>query len=107
MNKNYLAILGFASLLPAIILVSCGLTGAEVPQYLVHPVIVMGGLFASLLLNAFPVLRFRLSQDEGEIVGTATVRVQGRVLNLAALILSSCLLGVIVLYLFLENFHTR
>ncbi|MFY9550707.1 MAG: hypothetical protein WAU32_06110, partial [Thermoanaerobaculia bacterium] len=101
------AVLGFLLLLPALVLVSSGLLGLERPDALVHPILVMGGLFLALALNALPVFRVRFGHEEGALVGTASLRLRGTVLNLTALSLSGLLLATIMAYLFVENFQPR
>ena len=101
------AVASFVLLLPALILVSTGLLGLERPPALVHPVLVMGGLFLAFMLNALSVLRVHFGQDESDLVGTISVRVRGSVLNLTALVISCLLLTTIMVYLFFENFRPR
>jgi len=101
------AILGLLLLLPAVVLVSAGLLRLELPDLLVHPVFVMGGLLLAFALNALSVLRFRLAHEEGAVVGAMSIRLRGTVLNLTTLALSCLLLATIAVYLFVENFQPR
>ena len=108
MNRHLqVAVAGLVLLLPALILVSTGLLGLEQPPALVHPVLVVGGLFLAFTLNALSVLRVHFGQDAGNLVGTISVRVRGSGLNLAALVISCLLLATITAYLFVENFQPR
>jgi hypothetical protein len=101
------AVLGLLLVLPALVLVACGLLGLDGPAALVHPVLVMGGLFLAFVLNAPRVLRVHVGREEGAIVGTMSLRLRGTVANLAALALSCLLLSTITVYLFVENFEPR
>ena len=108
MSRNVqTAIVGFFLVLPALVLASSGFLGLEPPAALTHPVLVMGGLLLAVGLNAFAVLQVRFGHNEGALVATISVRVQGNTLNLTAFMLS-CLLGAtITAYLFVENFQPR
>jgi hypothetical protein len=101
------AVAGFVLLLPALILVSAGLLELEVPSAVVHPVLVMGGLFVALALNALSVFRIRFGREGENVVGTISLRVDGAAMNLAALALGCLLLAAITAYLFVENFQPR
>jgi hypothetical protein len=108
MNRDVrVAVLGFALLLPAFVLVSTGLLHLERPDALVHPILVMGGLLLALGLNALPVFRVRFGHQEGALVGTVSLRLRGTGLNLTALSLSCLLLATITVYLLVENFQPR
>ena len=108
MNRDVrVAVLGFALLLPALVLVSTGLLHLERPDALVHPMLVMGGLLLALGLNALPVFRIRFDHEEGALIGTVSLRLRGTVLNLTALSLSCLLLATITAYLLVENFQPR
>ena len=108
MNRNLrVAVAGILLVLPALILASSGFLGLEPPAALINPVLVMGGLVLAFTLNALSVLRVRFGQDEGNLVGTISVRVRGTVMNLTALMISCLLFGTITVYLFVENFQRR
>jgi len=108
MSRNVrVAVLGLFLLVPAVVLVSTGLLSLDRPDVLVHPAFVMGGLLFAFALNAFPVFRFRLSYEQGSLVGAMFLQLRGAVLNLATLALACLLLVTIVLYLFVENFQPR
>jgi len=108
MNRDVrVAVLGFALLLPALVLVSTGLLHLERPDALVHPMLVMGGLLLALGLNALPVFRIRFDHEEGALIGTVSLRLRGTALNLTALGLSCLLLATITAYLLVENFQPR
>jgi len=101
------AVAGLVLLFPALILVSTGVLGIERPDALVHPVLVMGGLFLAFMLNAWSVLRVRFGQDGDNLVGTISVRVRGSAMNVMALVGSCLLFATIAAYLFVENFQPR
>ena len=108
MNRDVrAAVLGLLLLLPALVLVSAGLLGLEPPDALVHPVLVLGGLFLAFALNVLQVLRVRFGREEGVLVSTVSLRLRRTVLNLTALSLSCLLLATITVYLFVENFQPR
>jgi hypothetical protein len=108
MNRSFqVAVASFALLLPALVLAACGVLGLEPPAALVHPVLVMGGMLLAFTLNAMSVLRIRVGQDEGILVGTISIRVRGKAMNLTALMLSCLLFTTITAYLFVENYQPR
>ena len=101
------AIMGFFLLLPAFVLCLSGLLGLEPPAALIHPVLVMGGLFLAFGLNALAVLQVRFGHSEGTLVARISIRMRGKVLNLTAFALCCFLFATITAYLFLENFRPR
>jgi hypothetical protein len=100
-------IAGLVLLLPALILVTTGVLELARPDVLVHPALVMGGLFVALALNALPVLRLALRREEGALVGTVRLQVRDRGLSLLTLGLGVILLAAITAYLLIENFQPR
>lgn len=102
-----MAVLGFALLLPALVLVSSGLLGLEPAGALVHPVLVMGGLLLAFALNAILLFRVRIGQEEGALIGTVSLRLRGTALNLTALSLNCLLLATVTAYVLVENFQPR
>lgn len=72
---------------------------------LISPVVFLGGLALALVLNAPAVLRVGVAREDGELVGTARLRLKPWNMVEAA---TSCLLLVILVgYVFLENFAGR
>jgi hypothetical protein len=68
MNRQaQISIAGFALLLPALVLVTSGVLELDQPAALVHPVLVMGGLFGGLALNAIQVVRIRVGLEGGNL----------------------------------------
>jgi hypothetical protein len=108
MNRDVrIAVLSFALLLPALVLVSSGVLGLEPAAAVVHPVLVMGGLLVAFALNAIRLFGVRFGQEQGALIGTVSLRLRGAALNLTALSLSCLLLATITAYLFVENFQPR
>jgi hypothetical protein len=72
---------------------------------MISPVVFLGGLILALVLNARAILRVGFGREDGELVGTARLRLKPWNMVVAA---TSCLLLVILLgYVFLENFAAR
>ena len=109
MNKisNSFAVVGLVLMLPAMVLVSSGVFGFEVSQVLIHPVAVIGGLLAALLLNSLAVLRVRTEHEPPGNALAITIRIGSKGLNLAAVAMSLLLLATILGYAFVENFRPR
>ena len=106
-NTNRLAIVGLILLLPAALLVSLSLLGFNLPPALFHPVVVMGGLLAAMVLNALAVLRLQLEREPHGQLAAFTLRIGAKTFNLAVLGTSLMLLAIILGYLFVENFRPR
>ena len=108
MQKNgRSAVLGLVLILPACLVCLSGLLGLPVPDAFIHPVLVMGGLLAALALNVLPVLSVKAHREDGSLVGSVSLRVEGGLPNLMVVSVSLLLAAVIALYLFLENFQPR
>jgi hypothetical protein len=106
-NTNRLAIVGLLLLLPAALLVSLSLLGFNVPPPLFHPVVVMGGLLAAMVLNALAVLRLHLEREPHGQLAALNLRIGTKTFNLVVLGTSLMLLAIILGYLFVENFRPR
>ncbi len=103
-----LATLGFVLSLPALLLFISGMlqsfAGSEVmllPEPLLHPVVILGGILLAGLLNAWATLRVRVEDGEGRT--TLSLDIAHKKANLAVLGLGLFLLGAIFTYLFVEN----
>lgn len=70
---------------------------------LIHPVVVIGGLLIALGLNALPVFKFTFVPEDGTLVGV--LRTKGRILNLATIAFSACMLVLLFGYSIVENFR--
>lgn len=108
MNRNMqVALASFVLLAPALLLVTSGIFALQPPAALVHPVLVMGGMFLAFAFNAMSALRIRVGQNQDALVGTVSVRVRGNRMNLTGLALSCVLFATIAGYMFVENFQPR
>src|SRR5215470_9479699 len=79
---------GFVLLLPACTLVVSGLLGLDPPAALVHPLVLLLGLAAALVLNLPATVRAKGRRENGSLLGGVAIQVQDRLLNLAVLALS-------------------
>lgn len=70
--------------------------------WLIHPVLIMGGLAVAFLLNALPVFQFSLSNQEDRFVGMIAIR-KGRLLHLTVIGVVAFFALLIVTYLLAEN----
>ena len=102
-----LAFVGLMVTIPAMVLCLSGLLGLDPPSILSHPVAVLGGLALALAMNVPPVANVSARLQEGSLVGTITIRLKGRFVNVTTIVLSLALFSMIALYLFLENFQAR
>ena len=103
---------GAALLFPAILLVVGGLSHSlgmpRVSEWLfsqpllIHPVVVMGGLISSCLMNLLAV--FRIDYRNGALTGS--VQVKGRLFNIVLLGFGGCLALMIFVYLMAENIQS-
>jgi len=107
-SSGLLTAAGFVLSLPALLLFTSGmlqsLGGAEVmllPEPLLHPVIILGGLVLALVLNAWATLRIRV--EDGESHTTISLDIARKKANLVVLGLALFLLGVVLTYGFVEN----
>ncbi|HSB89276.1 MAG TPA: hypothetical protein VLD63_04545, partial [Anaerolineales bacterium] len=122
-TRRAAAWIGLAACLPAVLLVLGGWlqTFVGTPQvlqlldrsiynenlafirFLRHPATIFAGLLLAGAVNLLPLLRLRLSRDDGTMVGTVALRTRGPHLAVGAL--SGVLLAVILGYGFTENFR--
>jgi hypothetical protein len=102
-----LAVVGLALVLPACLVCLSGLLRFPVPDALIHPALVMGGLLIALVLNLVPVLRAKWQREDGSLVGVVSLRWEGALPNLAVVTTGLLLLAAIAAYLFVENFQPR
>jgi len=104
-REAILTSVGGVALLPALLLVSAGLADRNVPGFLSHPVVIMGGLFIALLTSLLVATRWELRQEPDGIRLSCTIRY--RVANLIVLAIGLSLFAIITVYLFVENFQPR
>ena len=105
-NKR-LAAASLVLLAPAATLVCSGIFGFTVPQVLINPLLVLGGLLAALLTNLLAILRMQTERDPSGHVTALSLRIGLKSLNLTVVGLSCLLLGTILTYAFVENFRPR
>lgn len=104
-RAGVLTAIGFVGLMPAAILVGTSLLGMKTPRWLVHPVLVLGGLLASLAASFVAVTHWELSSERHHLRLICTIR--KRPADLVALAAGLALLGSIMVYLFVENYQAR
>jgi hypothetical protein len=104
-----LAALGLCLMVPALTLCIPSLLkiAVPIPSPLIHPVLVVGGLLAALILNLVPIAAVRARVENGALISDLSIRLKGSLANLGVALLSLGLLGMIALYLFVENFQPR
>ncbi|MBI4546910.1 MAG: hypothetical protein HY707_02955 [Ignavibacteriae bacterium] len=119
-HTTKLSIAGLALDLPAFFIVSVGMLqmmlgmpdlsetiftsiGLTPQSFILHPIIVLGGMFLAITMNAIPTFRIRLEPQNGSLV--TIIRTELKFFNLAVLGLSLFLLCSILLYAFGENFE--
>jgi len=106
-NQKRLAVIGMLFTLPALAVCLSGLFQFSVPSSLIHPPLVVGGLLAALAINLYPVASARTHLENGNFVGALSIKLKGSLINLGVAFLSLALLGLIALYVFVENFQPR
>ena len=107
MKNDPKTLAGLALLLPAGALCLSGLLRFDAPPALIHPALVFGGLLAALAINLPRVLRVAARREGGALLGEVRLRFEGRLPNLAIIAASLLLTGVLLSYLFVENFQPR
>ena len=105
--RHRFAVGGLILALPAFIAVSSGLLRFSVPDALISPALVIGGLLAAFFLNLISILQVHVEREPSGGLAAVNVRIQARLLNLAVVALSVSLTAAIAAYLFVENFRQR
>ena len=107
-RSGLFAMLGFVFSLPALLLFISGMlqsfAGSEVmllPEPLLHPAVILGGILLAALLNAWATLRVRVEDDESRT--TISLDIARKKANLAVLGLALFLLAAVLTYGFVEN----
>jgi len=113
--------LGLVTLLPALLIVIPGVLfsvfGIARPmnaldalfirytplELLIHPLLILGGVFVALLLNASAIVRVNLQRETDGL--TATIRLKNQLVNWLVVGFGVSLLGIIFIYLLAENFQ--
>jgi hypothetical protein len=106
-NQKRLAAVGAFLIIPALALCLSGLLKFNVPYSFIHPALVIGGLIGALAINLFPIATAHTHLENGNLVGALSIKLRGSLINLCVVSLSIALLGVIALYVFVENFQPR
>ncbi|HEX8899547.1 MAG TPA: hypothetical protein VF751_12675 [Chthoniobacterales bacterium] len=101
------AALAFFFTLPALALCLSSLLKFHVPLPLIHPALVIGGLLAALVLSLVPIAGVHARLEDGALISDLAIKLKGSLPNLGVALLSLGLLGLIALYLFVENFQPR
>lgn len=114
-KRKTLAAIGFVSSVPALFFCTFAMLVAYVGleslnpvlekyfSFLDSPVILLGGLTLAFLLNLLPIVRVEIRPDLGEVTGALMLK--NRIQNIAVVVLSTCLLGLLLTYAFVENFQ--
>ena len=97
------AFIGSFLVIPALLVPLAGVLNLGASNPLIHPVLVMGGLFVAFTLNSAAVLRVRVKPVEGVSVGFTML--DGRKLNVLLLFVSLLMASVLTVYVFTENFR--
>jgi hypothetical protein len=106
-NQKGLAAIGVFLIIPALVLCLSGLLKFDVPYSLIHPALVIAGLIGALAINLLPIASAHTHLENGNLVGALSIKLRGSLINLCVASLSLALLGVIALYVFVENFQPR
>ena len=119
-NKNFLW-LSLVALIPALMLIIPGLlqslfgnlgpnnaldnlyANAPYLEILRSPVLLLGGLLLAFLLNLFPALTLRFEQGPEGLTGVCTFK--SVLIHWAVVGMSLLMVGIITVYVFLENFE--
>jgi hypothetical protein len=94
-------------LLPAGILIFCGVAGLAVPRLVRSPILIFGGLAFALLVNVAASVRLRSEHTPGVVRLECDVRIRYRGANRTVVIVAGSLAAIIALYLIAENFAPR
>ena len=106
-KQKILAVAGFIAIIPALLLVTMGLSGLEPFKILDNPFIILGGLAVALAVNIFAVAKVNTHFEDSNFVGSLSVKLNDGLINLGVIALGFILLSTLSLYLFLENFQPR
>jgi hypothetical protein len=100
-------LLSMLALLPAGVLILCGVAGLAVPTLLRSPILIFGGLGFALLVNVAASVRLRSEHTPGAVRLECDVRIRYRGANFTVIVIAWSLATIIVLYLIAENFAPR
>ncbi len=107
--KKILAIAGLLLISPTIIFVAIGILQYELGWietndfiYRVsHPLLIMGGPVAAILLNFIPLFTVKMNMNELQIIGELNLK--GKLFNTTVFCSGVILISILFLYLFVEN----
>lgn len=117
-SKQYrwLALTGIVGCVPALLIVALGMSrvlfglkdlgdsiGLTSQSFILHPILVLGGLFVAIGLNVTPVFRIQIQPQAGAM--TTMITTHWRTFNVVVLLLGMVLLCSILGYAFTENFR--
>ncbi|MBI3766611.1 MAG: hypothetical protein HY277_08965 [Ignavibacteriales bacterium] len=117
-SKHYrwLALGGIIGCIPAMMIVTLGMSqvlfgltdvgesiGLTAQGFILHPILVLGGLFVAIGLNVTPVFRIQVQSQAGAM--TTMITTHWKTLNVVVLLLGLVLLCSILGYAFTENFR--
>jgi len=105
-TSHRLPVVSLLLLLPASSLITFSVIGFNVPPALFHPVLVMGGLIAALVMNLAATLSFNAEREGGHLAAL-NIRIGTKPLNLVLVGISALLLLTLLGYAFVENFRPR
>ncbi len=102
------AALGALALVPSVVLIVAGVSGAAVPRLLSHPILVLGGIAVALVANIGASINLRSQATADEVTLECDVRVRYRGVNRTVLLVAGTLAFIILGYLLVENLgHAR
>jgi len=111
-NDKKIAVTGLVMIVPAILLSAGGLlqsffritsvsNALNYQSIIFSPFVILGGLFAAFVINMLSI--FHIKYQDGDIV--STLRIKGKLINLAVIGAITLLGSIIFLYLLVENFQ--
>ena len=71
-------------------------------QAVIHPLVIFGGLFLALILNAPTVARAKFDRSNGDM--TITLSTKGRLINIVVIVACILFTSAVLLYAIGENF---
>jgi len=88
-----------------LILISSGIFSLEVPQWIIHPVAVIGGIITVFCANLIAILKVSTQREQGGAITAINFRIGTKVVHLAMIAICIALMATILGYLFVENFY--
>ena len=108
-KKNILAIIGILLISPTLIFVAIGILQYElgwietndIISRFSHPLLIMGGPVAAVLLNFIPLFSLKMNRAELQISGELNLK--RKLFNTGVFCCGIVLISILFLYLFVEN----